>query len=73
MCSSDLIENLAKHLATLKNIERVDLLPFHKMGEYKWSQLDYDYALHDTPQPTRAEVQTATDIFVKYNLPIHLG
>jgi pyruvate formate lyase activating enzyme len=67
------IEQLAKHLTTLTNIQRIDLLPFHKMGEYKWSQLDYEYALTHTPQPTRQQVLDAKAIFQKYNLPIHMG
>lgn len=66
------IEELAKYLSTLKNVQRIDILPFHKMGEYKWEQLGYDYALLDTPQPTKESVKSATDIFIKYNLPIHV-
>lgn len=66
------IEDLAQFLATLKHVERVDLLPFHKMGEYKWEQLGYDYALLDTPQPSKDEVTKALNIFKKYNLPIRV-
>lgn len=64
------IENLAKFLATLKNLERIDILPFHKMGEYKWEQLGYDYSLADTKEPSVEETNAAVAIFKKYNLPI---
>ncbi|BAS56423.1 MULTISPECIES: pyruvate formate-lyase-activating protein [Leptolyngbya] len=62
------IAGLADFLATLTNIERVDVLPFHKMGEYKWEQLGYDYQLKDTPNPTSEQVQAAIDIFKSRNL-----
>lgn len=66
------IEELAKFLTTLPNVDRIDVLPFHKMGEYKWEQLGYEYALADTQEPTRESVTETKQIFKKYNLPIHI-
>jgi pyruvate formate lyase activating enzyme len=57
------IAGLADFVATLTNVERVEVLPFHKMGEYKWDQLGYDYALKATEPPTPEQVKTALDIF----------
>jgi pyruvate formate lyase activating enzyme len=34
--SPPLLEKLAEYLSGFSCIKRVDLLPFHKMGEYKW-------------------------------------
>ncbi len=64
------IEHLAEFLSTLPNLERLDILPFHKMGEYKWEQLGYHYELSDTVEPTPAEVTKAREIFLKYKLPV---
>lgn len=64
------IEELAKFLATLNNVERVDILPFHKMGEYKWEQLGYEYELLDTEEPTKDDVTKAKSIFLKYGLSV---
>lgn len=64
------IEDLAKFLTTLRNVERIDILPFHKMGEYKWEQLGYDYQLADTSEPSQDDVVMAQNIFKKYHLPI---
>jgi pyruvate formate lyase activating enzyme len=50
----DEIEGLAAFLRELGNIERVDVLPFHKMGEFKWEQAGEKYRLADTPSPSRA-------------------
>ena len=64
------IEHLAQFLSTLTNLQRIDILPFHKMGEYKWEQLGYDYTLTDTKEPSVEETNAAAAIFKKYNLPI---
>ncbi len=57
------IEGLAQFVATLSNVERVEILPFHKMGEYKWKKLGYDYQLTDTLPPTPEQVQRVAQIF----------
>lgn len=62
------IEGLADFISTLKNVERIDVLPFHKMGEYKWEQLGFNYQLRDTPTPTKTQIQAAIDIFKKRGL-----
>jgi pyruvate formate lyase activating enzyme len=46
------VEGLADFLATLRNIERVEVLPFHQMGRYKWEKLGLRYALRETPPPS---------------------
>lgn len=66
------IEHLAQFLTTLKNVQRIDILPFHKMGEFKWEQLGYEYSLLDTEQPTKESVAAAKEIFKKHNLPIFI-
>jgi len=57
------IEKLADFIANLTNVEKVEVLPFHKMGEYKWEQLKLDYALKDTPAASPELVQQTVDIF----------
>lgn len=47
----DDIESLARYAAGLGNIQRVDVLPFHQMGRYKWQNLGLDYTLADTEPP----------------------
>ena len=36
---------IAEFAASLGNVERVDVLPFHQMGRYKWSNLNMTYRL----------------------------
>ncbi|MGR3277894.1 pyruvate formate-lyase-activating protein [Acaryochloris marina NIES-2412] len=49
---SEDVADLAQFVASLTNVERVEVLPFHQMGAYKWEQLGYDYRLKETPPPS---------------------
>jgi pyruvate formate lyase activating enzyme len=51
------IGHLAKFTANLGNFERVDVLPFHQMGAFKWKQLDMDYKLRDLEPPSKEIVE----------------
>jgi pyruvate formate lyase activating enzyme len=64
------IEELAKFVASLDNIEKVEVLPFHQMGAYKWEQLGYDYKLKHTQPPTAEQIQQAVDIFQSHGLVV---
>lgn len=57
------IANIAGFAAELGNVERVDVLPFHQMGRYKWERLKLRYALQDVPPPSSADVDEAVRIF----------
>ncbi|HXH72596.1 MAG TPA: pyruvate formate-lyase-activating protein [Mariprofundaceae bacterium] len=48
----DDVEKLADFVATLNNVERVEVLPFHKMGEHKWEELGYKYKLKEVQPPS---------------------
>jgi len=67
------IENLAIILSGYNNIERIELLPFHKMGEFKWEELGLDYQLADVQEPDKAAVLDAMAILKKHNLNIITG
>ena len=58
---TDEIEEIEK-INTLKekypNISKVELLPFHKMGEYKWAELGLKYELEDTQEPDSETMDT---------------
>ena len=46
------INQTAMFAARLGNVARVDVLPFHQMGRYKWKKLGLDYALDEVePAP----------------------
>ncbi|HJX89673.1 MAG TPA: pyruvate formate-lyase-activating protein, partial [Pyrinomonadaceae bacterium] len=39
------IDEIARFAADLGIVERVEVLPFHQLGRYKWNELGLDYAL----------------------------
>jgi pyruvate formate lyase activating enzyme len=45
-------EGIAAFAAELGNVERVEVLPFHQMGRFKWARLGLDYTLADVDPPT---------------------
>ena len=57
------IRAMAKFGASLGVVERVEVLPFHQMGRYKWERLNIPYDLEMTAPPTREAVAHAVEIF----------
>ena len=51
----DNVEKLADLVGGMKNVERVEILPFHQMGRDKWHKLDVPYEL-DEVEPPSAEL-----------------
>jgi len=46
----------------LKTVEKVEVLPYHNMGEYKWEKLGQEYKLKGVRSPTAEEVNRAVKI-----------
>jgi pyruvate formate lyase activating enzyme len=57
------LNKMADFVAELKTVERVEILPFHKMGESKWEELGLDYKLKDTQPPSPELVAQVKEIF----------
>ena len=57
------LNRLADHLLRFTCIRKTELLPFHKMGEYKWEALKCPYMLKETPAPTDDEMKRARAVF----------
>jgi pyruvate formate lyase activating enzyme len=64
------IEALAAYLAPCRNIQRIDLLPFHQMALHKWDHLDTKYLLRDVEPPTPALMEAARAVMRRYSLPV---
>ncbi len=57
------VDGVARFAAGLGNVERVDVLPFHQMGRFKWKHLGLEYQLDDVTPPTGAAVEQACGSF----------
>ena len=53
------INEVARFAAGLGVVERVDVLPFHQMGRFKWDELRIEYRLRDTKEPSISAVEQA--------------
>lgn len=67
------VEGLATFVATLRSVERVEVVPFHQMGRHKWEELGIPYALGETEPPTPQQVQRVKDVFERHGLPVDDG
>lgn len=63
------VAGVARFAAALGNVERVDVLPFHKLAAGKYRTLGIPFPLAETPTPTQAQVRAAKEVFAEAGLP----
>jgi len=62
------LRSIADFAAGLGNVERVEVLPFHQMGRFKWQKLGLDYTLRDTQPPGAEQCERACQMFREVGL-----
>lgn len=60
------LADAAEFIGSLGVVERVDVLPYHSMGEYKWEELGEKYVLHGVESPDKQQVEHAKQILTKF-------
>jgi len=50
---------LGRFIGSLRGVEKFELLPYHRMGVYKWRQLGLPYPLDGVREPTEREIERA--------------
>ena len=65
------IGKIAAFAASLGNVERIDVLPFHQMGRYKWRSLGIPYRLQDVEPPSLEAVERACAQFRQLGLNVY--
>jgi pyruvate formate lyase activating enzyme len=55
--AESLIDSIAEFAAGLGNVQRVEVLPFHQLGRFKWEKLGLDYTLNDVKPPSAELVE----------------
>ena len=56
------LTRLRAFIDTLDTVERVEVLPYHTLGVFKWKELGIPYALEDVDPPTAESVARAKEI-----------
>ncbi len=64
------VERLADFAADLGNVQRVDVLPFHQMGQFKWDKLGMEYALRNTQPPSQPQTEQVITRFRSAGLKV---
>ncbi|MCL2224971.1 MAG: pyruvate formate-lyase-activating protein [Defluviitaleaceae bacterium] len=59
----DELREMAAFFKEFANIEKIDVLPFHKHGEHKWAELNYEYELSETEPPSAEFVEEVQRVF----------
>lgn len=60
--SDDELKRLDAFLSSLHNIERIEVLPYHTLGAYKWKQLGLEYPLEGVQSPTPEQIQHVNEM-----------
>ena len=58
----DDLKAMSAFIASLKSVQRVEVLPYHAFGVPSWEKLGVEYTLNDVNAPTEEQVKKAEDI-----------
>lgn len=50
---------LKDFISSLKTVQKVELLPYHDMGKFKWKKLGFDYALENVRNANSEDIEKA--------------
>lgn len=59
------LDSLAKMIKRINNVERIDFLPYHKLGREKYISMNIDYPLETTPEMDKERCMNLYDKFIK--------
>lgn len=57
------VEKIAKFVAPMKNVEWVEIQPFHQLGSFKWKAMGLEYKEADTASPSKELIARVLDQF----------
>ena len=63
------LAGMGRFIAGLKTVRRVEVLPYHTLGVFKWKQLGIPYPLEGVPTPTEEQVRRAEELLGVANYP----
>lgn len=60
--SKEQLTNLKEFISTLNSVKKVEILPYHTLGVFKWEQLGIPYGLENVNPPTKEQIEEAKQI-----------
>jgi pyruvate formate lyase activating enzyme len=57
------VEGIARFVAPMKNVEWVEVQPFHQLGAFKWKAMGLEYKHINTPPPSPELIKRVLDQF----------
>jgi len=57
------VDGIARFVAPMKNVEWVEIQPFHQLGTFKWKAMKLEYKHFNTPAPTPDLIKRVIDQF----------
>lgn len=51
------LKELKNFINSLSNVQKVELMPYHELGKFKWENLGFDYQLNDVPSATNEDIE----------------
>lgn len=61
--SDESLRQVAEHVAKYSVVEKVELLPYHTMGSYKYASLGIEYPLEGVPPLSQERINEARELF----------
>jgi pyruvate formate lyase activating enzyme len=57
------VDGIARFVAPMKNVEWVEIQPFHQLGAFKWKAMNLEYKHVNTPPPTAELIKRVINQF----------
>ena len=58
----EFVRRLRSFIDTLKTVERVEVLPYHTLGVFKWKELGIPYTLEEVQPPSAEQIRRAKEL-----------
>ncbi|MDP4103852.1 MAG: pyruvate formate-lyase-activating protein [Bacillota bacterium] len=60
------LQKMGEFVGTLENVQKIEILPYHKLGVYKWEALGHEYPLKGIEPPSSDKVEYAYNMLTKH-------
>ena len=61
------VHALGAFIQEMKNVEKIELIPYHTLGKHKWEALGIDYPLSGCPEPTEKKLLDLKQCLLNYH------